>query len=198
MEVRDCKDCRHNVPIMKINAVCESCRMKSNWEPINRGCSTCKYCSLNLNEEPCNSCINDAYWEPKGEEDMTTIITPKYDKAILKDVETRYDVTNGKVYLNVTYEYENSNGKYELNIPKIELPLNCTGLPVITKDTTLNITGHTDTFVNFGIAKLAKLAIKPVGGMNFTIKEIEKKTKKMTVAEIEQALGYKIEVVVEK
>lgn len=128
---------------------------------------------------------------------MTSILTPKYDKAILKDAETHYDVTNGKAYLNVTYEYENSNGKYELNIPKIELPINCTTLPAIVKERFCTTTGgdYATTFLDFGIVKLV---MEPVGGMNFTIKEIEKKTKKMTVAEIEQALGYKIEVVAEK
>ena len=152
---------------------------------------------MSKNEEPCNSCNDETHsnWEPKGEENMTDIVTLKYDKAILKDVETRYDVTNGKVYLNMMYEYENSNGKYELNIPKIELPLNCTRLPVIIREIGLNMPGHTDTFADFGIARLA---MEPVGGIKFTIKELEKKTKKMTVAEIEQALGYKIEVVSEK
>lgn len=109
----------------------------------------------------------------------------------LKDIKLVKE--GGSYYLDATYEYENEHGVYELNIPKIHLPIMTDRLSFYCRS------GYSyslcpDTRIDLGFGELAALRDFETG-MTHKITEIKKKTQKMTVAEIEAALGYKVEIV---
>ena len=113
-----------------------------------------------------------------------------YERAELKDIKL---VKKHNTYvLDVTYEYENKYGVYELNIPCVHLPLMTNRLPAYTFDMGLYNDQQLEIDLGFGELDVLK---EYKTGMTHTIKEIKKKTQKMTVAEIEAALGYKVEIV---
>lgn len=114
-----------------------------------------------------------------------------YDRAELKDIKL---VEDGKSYfLDVTYEYENKYGVYELNIPKVHLPIMTDQLPFY-KRSCYSIVFDPEVTVDLGFGELDVLKDHK-SGVTHKITEIKKKTQKMTVAEIEAALGYKVEIV---
>ena len=94
-------------------------------------------------------------------------------------------------YISAVLQYENDKGFYEINVPKINLP--------ILYNVEINQESYTDTFnrtetfanIDFGFGKLSIL--KDDNNHYFTMTCIEEKRRKMTLAEIEKELGYKIE-----
>lgn len=109
---------------------------------------------------------------------------------ILKDLKLYQE--NNKYYLSAILYYENEKGIYEMSIPKIALP--------ISPDIEVNLESYYDIWtkitktgnVDFGFGRLS---IKPFDdeGNLLTMTCIEEKVHKMTLAEIEKELGYKIE-----
>lgn len=116
-----------------------------------------------------------------------------YDKAKLKDLKLEKN-DYGVYFLNATYEYENKSGIYELNIPHIELPVHPNKLPDF--DISLCF-GGSETRVDLGFGML-QAVLDRKSDKTYTIKEIKKKTQKMTLSEIEAKLGHKIELISEK
>ena len=115
-----------------------------------------------------------------------------YDRAELKDIELVDDGCS--YYLDVTYEYENKYGIYELHIPRVCLPLITDTLPACEID--IGYHENSQVLIDLGFGKLEALKDFKTN-MTHKITEIKKKTQKMTLAEIEAALGYKIELVSE-
>ena len=98
---------------------------------------------------------------------------------------------NNQYYLSALVDYEDKRGVYEISIPKIKFPIeqNC----II--DNTIgerNYKPYTTVSIDFG---LGKLYAEPFDndGNHYTITCIEEKVHKMTLADIERELGYKIE-----
>ena len=117
----------------------------------------------------------------------------KYDTAKLKDIKLVNDMNS--YYLDVTYEYENEYGVYELNIPRIHLPISTHILPSCG----INMSGcygPNNMNVNLGFGEL-NLFKDLKTGITHKITEIKKKPRKMTLAEVEAALGHKVELVSE-
>lgn len=114
-----------------------------------------------------------------------------YDRAVLKDIKL---VKKHNTYvLDVTYEYENKYGVYELNIPCVYLPIMTDRLPTY-KHSCYSVVFDPEVTIDLGFGELDVLKDHK-SGMTHKITEVEKKTHKMTVAEIEAALGYKVEIV---
>lgn len=95
-------------------------------------------------------------------------------------------------FLNVTYLKHGDRNVMEVNYPKVKLPL-CSGInhqPIVEYQ-------YSVSYINFGFGFLPLLE----GGPNNTImtaKCVKTFPRKMTLAEIEEKLGYKVELVSEK
>lgn len=97
---------------------------------------------------------------------------------------------DNKYYLSALIDCEDNRGVYEMSIPKIEFP--------IAKNCSVDIMSgeydkpYTTVSIDFG---LGKLYVEPFddSGNYYTLTCIEEKVHKMTLADIEKELGYKIE-----
>lgn len=141
----------------------------------------------NKNEKP-------NYMYVSNEIDFSNITT----SCFLKDAQiyTQYGVR----YLRLVYQYEDDNGIHELTIPQVEFPfgnrLNLkhiygaipaqrrVSIRLCTEGDVANVYLH-DTKSHDGL-------------VYYTDKIIKRKPKKMTIEEIEQKLGYKVEIVSSK
>ena len=98
---------------------------------------------------------------------------------------------NNKYYLSALVNYEDKNGIYEMSIPKIKLPV---GQKCIINKTIeeCNYKPYTTVNIDFGFGELY---VEPFDNNDnyYTITCIEEKVHKMTLADIERELGYKIE-----
>lgn len=112
----------------------------------------------------------------------------KYERAKLKELKLE-KTKSGRYLLNVTYRYEDEHGIYELNIPYIDLLINQDKLPDFN-----SWRGTLSVDLGFG---MCGVALDSETDAAYTIQEIEKKTRKMTLAEIEKQLGHKVELVSE-
>lgn len=109
----------------------------------------------------------------------------KFPRATIKDVKL---VQEKKMYyLDLTYECEDEKAVYVMNIPRVKLP--CLNNPRID-----DITNPTIEFIGGTRLQIRK----DQNGALLSEVVIEEKTHKMTVAEIEKKLGYKIEIVSDK
>ena len=116
-------------------------------------------------------------------------------KCFLKDAQIY--IQDGSRYLKLVYEYEDGYGIHELTIPQVEFPFG----------NRLDL-----TYICENNPKLQRLAIRLCtvgdfanvylydtkshdGLVYYVDKIIKRKPKKMTIEEIEQKLGYKIEIV---
>lgn len=117
------------------------------------------------------------------------------ENAKLKDLSLHFDEFEGAkiYYLKAVYEYEDERGIYELTVPHMELPVddNC----ILTTEHASISTRCMNVWANIGFGNLR---VKNDDDVPYFIKELKKKTHKMTVEEIEKKLGYKIEIVSEK
>ena len=104
---------------------------------------------------------------------------------------------DGNYYLDVTYHYENEKGIYKVNIPRVLLPFPKYCIPFINRGI-MESEPEPELVLNRDL----RLPIREFNdGNNFYfLKEvpIRLKTRKITVAEIEKELGYKIEIVSEE
>lgn len=100
---------------------------------------------------------------------------------------------HGSYYLKVVCGYEDNNGKYKFTLPKVALPFQK------DKPSQIEFYGlHTyyGGIVKNGINELE--IMKDKNGKLYTVETIEKYPHKMTLKEIENKLGYKIELISEK
>lgn len=111
----------------------------------------------------------------------------------LKEVKLYKDADRLNSYcLSVTYEKENSTTISEFTIPKIILPIN--NYPNI-KQEHFDYDGVSACYINFGFGDL--LVARDRDNNLFYERVIENKTQKMTLKEIEEKLGHKIELISE-
>ena len=92
-------------------------------------------------------------------------------------------------YLKAVYEYEDNNGKYKFTLPKVALPF------YKDEPSRIEFYDYEGTIKN-GLNELE--IMKDKHGRFYTIETIEKYPHKMTLKEIENKLGYKIELISEK
>lgn len=109
----------------------------------------------------------------------------KFPRATIKDVKLMQEKET--YYLDLTYECEDEKAVYVMNIPRVKLP--CLNNPCID-----DITNPTIEFISGTRLQIRK----DQNGALLSKVVIEEKTHKMTVAEIEKKLGYKIEIVSDK
>ena len=109
-----------------------------------------------------------------------------------------------RVYLSVTYDYKNSTGTHRVTIPKIYIPLE-NGFNIDSSEIYYGIDGYSPAIILRDRYLLASRSdctdSRGVKHENVcVIDEIIEpaKPKKMTVADIEKQLGYKIEIVSEE
>ena len=109
-----------------------------------------------------------------------------------------------RVYLSVTYDYKSSTGTHRVTIPKIYIPLE-NGFNIDSSEIYYGIDGYSPTIVLRDRYLLASRSdCTDSRGAKYenvcVIDEIIEpaKPKKMTVADIEKQLGYKIEIVSEE
>lgn len=114
-----------------------------------------------------------------------------YINTKLKNVELKQN-EHDVYFLDLTYEYENDNGFYEMRIPWVHLPICKYRLPSNSFD--LCWSGESRQTINLGFGDL-ELYKDRESNMYFEITEIRKKPRKMTLEEIEKALGYEVELV---
>ena len=116
-------------------------------------------------------------------------------KCFLKDAQiyTQDDTR----YLKLVYEYEDSYGIHELTIPQVEFPFgNCLGLMHICENNPALQRVSIRLCTEGDVANVYLHNSKSYDGLvYYTDKIIKRKPKKMTIEEIEQKLGYKVEIV---
>lgn len=119
-------------------------------------------------------------------------------KCFLKDAQIY--IQDGSRYLKLVYEYEDSYGIHELTVPQVEFPFgNRLGLTYICENNPelQRLAIHLCTVGDF--ANVYLYDTKSNDGLVYYVDKIIKhKPKKMTIEEIEQKLGYKIEIVSSK
>ena len=128
--------------------------------------------------------------------------------ATIEEVRAYYRKDSNCWYLTVTYSYTDKDGSSkELEIPAIPLPLPQNHLPVV-RDTSYDIWFPSDSYheympsiffisdVRLDIGNIHDQNGVPIRGTKayYAIKDMPKK---MTKAEIEEALGYKINIIEE-
>lgn len=99
---------------------------------------------------------------------------------------------NNQYYLSALVNYEDKSGIYEISIPKIKLPVgrNCIINNTISER---NYKPYTTVSIDFG---LGELYADPFDNNEnyYIVTCVEEKVHKMTLADIERELGYKIEI----
>ena len=110
----------------------------------------------------------------------------------LKDVSLYKSADSDSWYLHIVYTYENDRGIYERHYPKLLLPLESDVLPSVSVARFADY----NPLVHLGFADL--LAYRDEDGCFAKDVLVEKRTHKMTLKEIEEKLGYNIELVSEK
>lgn len=117
-----------------------------------------------------------------------------------------------RLYLRISYSYEDNLGnKKELVIPKIELPFRCDLLPhIVEEDVSTLWQNHPRYFIKtresgLECEKVEEVTVagengEPVKCKNTAFVEAirERAVKKMTLSEIEEKLGYKVELISKK
>ena len=119
-------------------------------------------------------------------------------KCFLKDAQIY--IQDGSRYLKLVYEYEDGYGIHELTIPQVVFPFgNRLGLTYICKNNPelQRLAIRLCTVGDFADVHLYDTKSND-GLVYYVDKIIKRKPKKMTIEEIEQKLGYKIEIVSSK
>lgn len=109
--------------------------------------------------------------------------------ATIKDLQLYKE--DNKYYLSALIDYEDERGVYEMSVPKIEFPImqNCC---INNTSGIYDSKFYTTVSLDFG---LGELYAKPFDDSDhyYTVTCVEEKVHKMTLADIEKKLGYKIE-----
>ena len=116
-------------------------------------------------------------------------------KCFLKDAQIY--IQDGSRYLKLVYEYEDGYGIHELTVPQVEFPFgNCLNLKHIYEANPALRRFSIRLCTEGDVANVFLYDTKTDNGfVYYTDKTIKYKPKKMTIEEIEQKLGYKIEIV---
>lgn len=116
-------------------------------------------------------------------------------KINLVDAKLCEDKVDG-FYLDLTYEIDTPNDIREIHIPKVLLPIDRHGLHISKEP---NFSLGPIYFNNYlYLSDDTKLKIETVDKILYTERVVHTKTKKMTLQEIEEKLGHKVELVSEK
>ena len=110
-----------------------------------------------------------------------------------------FEADGGRHYLRAIYQYETNRGVYELVIPKIFLPVLYHNLPKIINEGSWYPTVMVD--MGFGELEAINITCTEIDSknkINYYVRTIEEKVQTLTLSEIEQRLGYKINLVSEK
>lgn len=120
------------------------------------------------------------------------------NKCFLKDAQIY--IQDDTRYLKLVYEYEDSYGIHELTIPQVEFPFgNRLGLKYICENNPALQRLSVRLCTEGDVANVYLHDSKSYDGLvYYTDKIIKRKPKKMTIEEIEQKLGYKVEIVSSK
>ena len=109
-----------------------------------------------------------------------------------------------RVYLSVTYDYKNSTGTHRVTIPKIYIPLE-NGFNIDSSEIYYGIDGYSLTIaLEDRHLFVSRSECTDSRGFKYeNVRMVDEiiepaKPKKMTVADIEKQLGYKIEIVSEE
>lgn len=120
-----------------------------------------------------------------------------YDKVTCEDIELIRE-GNG-AYLSLRYLLENEREIVRLTIPRVQLPINTAACPELDV-TTVHDDWHrrygTKSYIRCGFGTV--LPVMNHDNVDYTVEIVKEKTHKLTVAEIEKRLGYKIEIVSEE
>ena len=120
------------------------------------------------------------------------------NKCFLKDAQIY--IQDGSRYLKLVYEYEDSYGIHELTIPQVEFPFgNRLNLIHIYENNPALRRLSIRLCTEGDVTSVYLYDTKSDDGLVYYVdKIIKRKPKKMTIEEIEQKLGYKIEIVSNK
>ena len=120
-----------------------------------------------------------------------------YKKVEFKSIEVFEEVHNGiKSYLaKIVIEAENEHRKVEITIPRIDLLVNTSRIPTISHELLYGERFRDYTIDVFGSTLPLR---RDERGNVYYEKVIEEYPQKMTLAEVEKKLGYKIELVSDK
>lgn len=123
--------------------------------------------------------------------------TEKNSKLVCANL---YKESNGYYYMSLDYEYEAKDGKHLLRIPKVEFPFSTGYIPIIRCNEEMEYSVDSLCQVRAwpGTTKDPKTGTLCREDTCITDYLTEPAVKKMTVGEIEKALGYKIEIVNKK
>ena len=134
-----------------------------------------------------------------GSMEKTKPFNYKVEASVVED--GRFDP---RVYLSVTYDYKNSTGTHRVTIPKIYIPLK-NGFNIDSSEIYYGINGYSSSIaLENRYLFVSRSECTDSRGVKYEnvcmIDEIIEpaKPKKMTVADIEKQLGYKIEIVSEE
>ena len=120
------------------------------------------------------------------------------NKCFLKDAQIY--IQDDTRYLKLVYEYEDSYGIHELAIPQVEFPFG-------NRLNLIHIYENNPALQRLSVRLCTEGDVVSVylydtksddGLVYYTDKIIKRKPKKMTIEEIEQKLGYKVEIVSSK
>ena len=120
----------------------------------------------------------------------------KENEAKLVSAELFYDdkhTPHKEHYLRLEYRCETRGAVYRVIYPHVALRVHTDRLPDYSKETR-NFRGGTRSYVSAGFGEVAV----PLDTAAVIVEEIEKKCYKMTLAEVEEKLGYKVELISEK
>ena len=123
----------------------------------------------------------------------TKITEPTLKSAKLYNEDNKY-------YLKLIYTFSNSEGVFEIEIPKVRLPIETF---VKINNTSEGIScgdfyKRTDLRYNLKFERFTLPFFEDSNGNSFNIECIEKLKKEMTIEEIENELGYKIKIISKK
>ena len=134
-----------------------------------------------------------------GSMEKTKPFNYKVEASVVED-----GMFDPRVYLSVTYDYKSSTGTHRVTIPKIYIPLE-NGFNINSSAIYYGIDGYSPTIAledrHLFVSRSECTDSRGVKHKNVcVIDEIIEpaKPKKMTVADIEKQLGYKIEIVSEE
>lgn len=125
----------------------------------------------------------------------TKITEPTLKSAKLYNEDNKY-------YLKLIYTFSNSEGVFEIEIPKVRLPIetlveiNNTSEGISYGD--FHFYKRTDLRYNLKFERFTLPFFEDSNGNRFNIECIEKLKKEMTIEEIENELGYKIKIISKK
>ena len=129
---------------------------------------------------------------------IDTTYTSEYKNKKL--VQCKHAICGDSHYLALKWQYETTDGVYELSVPKLDITDICS-FPealVIQRGTYNNPQrGHLKTLIG---CQLVDIPMELTGRQKFYYKVecIEEKTREMTLSEIEAKLGHKVKIVNDK